>query len=213
MSLQEIYGLIEPTDTRKINTVLGLYDHYVNGKEISARLNMTKPGRMTPMMFELNLIERAKANKMRIVLAEGEEPRILQATDILLRREVAEIILLGNADKINKAGPRTAPRHQQGHHHRSRHLAQVRRLRRHLRRTAQGQGRDHRTRPRRHERRHLLRHHDGQEGRRRRHGLRCREHHRPHHPSRLRIHQDQARLLRGLLGLPDVPQGPRAGLR
>ena len=34
-------GLIEPTDTRKINTVLGLYDHYVNGKEISARLNMT----------------------------------------------------------------------------------------------------------------------------------------------------------------------------
>lgn len=102
MSLQEIYGLIEPTDTRKINTVLGLYDHYVNGKEISARLNMTKPGRMTPMMFELNLIERAKANKMRIVLAEGEEPRILQATDILLRREVADIILLGNADKINK---------------------------------------------------------------------------------------------------------------
>ena len=67
-----------------------------------ARLNMTKPGRMTPMMFELNLIERAKANKMRIVLAEGEEPRILQATDILLRREVADIILLGNADKINK---------------------------------------------------------------------------------------------------------------
>ena len=102
MSLQEIYGLIEPTDTRKINTVLGLYDHYVNGKEISARLNMTKPGRMTPMMFELNLIERAKAHKMRIVLAEGEEPRILQATDILLRREVADIILLGNEDKINK---------------------------------------------------------------------------------------------------------------
>ena len=102
MSLQEIYGLIEPTDTRKINTVLGLYDHYVNGKEISARLNMTKPGRMTPMMFELNLIERAKAHKMRIVLAEGEDPRILQATDILLRREVADIILLGNEDKINK---------------------------------------------------------------------------------------------------------------
>ena len=82
--------------------MLGLYDHYVNGKEISARLNMTNPGRMTPMMFELNLIERAKANKMRIVLAEGEEPRILQATDILLRREVADIILLGNADKISK---------------------------------------------------------------------------------------------------------------
>ncbi len=31
-ALQEIYGLIEPNDTRKINTVLGLYEHHVNGK-------------------------------------------------------------------------------------------------------------------------------------------------------------------------------------
>ena len=37
---------------------------------------------------------------MRIVLAEGMEERILRATDILLRRDVAEIILLGNVEKI-----------------------------------------------------------------------------------------------------------------
>ncbi len=136
--------------------------HYVNGKEISARLNMTKPGRMTPMMFELNLIERAKANKMRIVLAEGEGTRILQATDILLRAKWHDIILLGNEDR-STSWPRTAPRHQQGHTSSIPPTSpKFDRLRRHLRRTAQGQGRDHRTRPRRHERRHLLRHHDGQ---------------------------------------------------
>lgn len=99
--LQEVYGMIEPGDERKINTVLGLYDHYINGKEIANRLLEAKQSsRMTPMMFEFELIERARSNKMRIVLAEGEEERILRATDILLRREVADIILLGNVETI-----------------------------------------------------------------------------------------------------------------
>ena len=102
MALQEIYGLIEPGDTPKINTVLGLFEHYVNGKEIANRiLAEGKSNRMTPMMFRIReLIERAKSDPQRIVLAEGEEERILRATDILLRREVAEIILLGNVETI-----------------------------------------------------------------------------------------------------------------
>lgn len=99
--LQETYGLIEPGDVQKINTVLGLFDHYVNGKEISNRLLEDKlTNRLTPMMFEFELIERARSQKQRIVLAEGEDERILRATDILLRREVADIILLGNIEAI-----------------------------------------------------------------------------------------------------------------
>ena len=103
MALHEVSGYIEPTDARKINTVLGLFTHHVNTKEISKRLEFSSSSsRMTPMMFEFNLIERAKARKMRIVLAEGEEERILQATDVLLRRDVADIILLGNHDIIHQ---------------------------------------------------------------------------------------------------------------
>lgn len=100
-ALQEIYGLIEPGDARKINTVLGLYEHHVNGKEIANRLLAERnDNRITPMMFEFELIERAKSDKMRIVLCEGDDERILHATDILLRREVANIILLGNIEAI-----------------------------------------------------------------------------------------------------------------
>jgi len=47
-----------------------------------------------------NIIERAKANKQRIVLPEGTEKRILKAADWLLADEVADIILLGNPSKI-----------------------------------------------------------------------------------------------------------------
>lgn len=103
VALQEIYGLIEPGDVRKINTVLGLYERHINGKEISSRLCSKRSSRMTPMMFEFNLIERAKNDRMRIVLAEGEDERILMATDILLRREVADLTLLGDVDKIRKS--------------------------------------------------------------------------------------------------------------
>ncbi len=100
--LSELYGRIEPENVQKINTALGHFERYVNSKEIGTRLITDKSSRMTPMMFEFGLIEKARQDKMRIVLAEGTEERILRATDILLRRDVAEIILLGNADTIGK---------------------------------------------------------------------------------------------------------------
>ncbi|MBD5641187.1 MAG: phosphate acetyltransferase [Desulfovibrio sp.] len=101
MRLQEIYSTIEPGDTRKINTALGLYDRHVNSNEIISRLLEERvDSRMTPMMFEFDLIERARNNKQRIVLAEGDDERILRATDVLLRRDVADLILLGNIEAI-----------------------------------------------------------------------------------------------------------------
>ncbi|WP_297669687.1 phosphate acetyltransferase [uncultured Desulfovibrio sp.] len=105
MALQAMAAPIEPGNPAKINSALGLFEKHVNGKEITNRIGSKRSSRITPMMFEFELIERAKSSKMRIVLAEGTEERILRATDILLRREVADIILLGNVEEIRaKAG-------------------------------------------------------------------------------------------------------------
>ena len=46
------------------------------------------------------LIQTAQQNKQRIVLAEGTEPRTLQAADMLLRDEIANIILIGKPAEI-----------------------------------------------------------------------------------------------------------------
>ena len=46
------------------------------------------------------IVERAKANKQRIVLPEGTEERTLKAANQLLADEVAELILIGNPDEI-----------------------------------------------------------------------------------------------------------------
>lgn len=45
---------------------------------------------------------RAKANPRRIVLPEGDEPRTLEAANILLRDEIAHLILIGNPAVIRK---------------------------------------------------------------------------------------------------------------
>lgn len=47
-----------------------------------------------------DIIERAKANPQRIVLPEGDEERTLRAADRALSEKVADIILLGDHDKI-----------------------------------------------------------------------------------------------------------------
>lgn len=48
------------------------------------------------------IVERAKADKKTIVLAEGTEPRTIAAADIILKRGIANLIILGNKDEIAK---------------------------------------------------------------------------------------------------------------
>ncbi len=46
--------------------------------------------------------ERAQANLQRIVLPEGDEPRTLEAANIILKDKIANLILIGNPDTIHK---------------------------------------------------------------------------------------------------------------
>lgn len=99
-TISSLYGKIEADDIRKIHTALAHFEGCVDVQEISKRVVNIHSSKITPKMFEFNLLERAKRNKMRIVLPEGHEDRVLLAADVLHRRGVAEIILLGNADNI-----------------------------------------------------------------------------------------------------------------
>ncbi len=48
------------------------------------------------------MTERAKKNPQRIVLPEGDEPRTLEAANILLQNKIAQLILIGKKDVIEK---------------------------------------------------------------------------------------------------------------
>ncbi|MET7400807.1 phosphate acetyltransferase [Dactylosporangium sp. NPDC005572] len=90
-------GLANP---RKVEAALGAFESNVDVAALASALELTRSSRVTPLMFEYDLIERARADRRRLVLPEGTEPRILRAADILLRRGVADLTLLGAPDAV-----------------------------------------------------------------------------------------------------------------
>lgn len=84
----------------KIASALGLFETHVDKAKLGDRISVSRSTRLTPLMFEYELIERARASRQHIVLPEGNEERLLRASEMLLRRGVAEITLLGDEAKI-----------------------------------------------------------------------------------------------------------------
>ncbi len=91
---------IEPHDERKISAALGLFEEHVPLRELEDRIRVTRSAKMTPLRFEYELVERAKASRRHIVLPEGGDERILRAAEILVRRGVADLTLLGNPTEV-----------------------------------------------------------------------------------------------------------------
>ncbi|MBA4358025.1 MAG: phosphate acetyltransferase, partial [Desulfovibrio sp.] len=101
--LYDLYGRIEPGDQNKIQSALRVFEEHVDMAELRTKLVAAKPTTVTPKMFEFSLILKAKTLKQHIVLPEGTGERIMRAADILLRRGVVDLTLLGKeADIRNK---------------------------------------------------------------------------------------------------------------
>ena len=98
--LNDLYSHIDSDDPQRIATALGLFSKHVKMQELSERFVSESPSRITPKMFEYTLMERAAENRQRIVLPEGTCERILRAADILLRRGVAELTILGQESEV-----------------------------------------------------------------------------------------------------------------
>ncbi|MFF2654129.1 phosphate acetyltransferase [Streptomyces sp. NPDC058045] len=95
-------GKLNAATPRKAETALGLFERYTTGNDLLARISAPRSDRVTPMMFEHTLLERARAERRRVVLPEGTEERVLHAAEVLLRRGVCDLTLLGPVDTIRK---------------------------------------------------------------------------------------------------------------
>ncbi|MCX4789454.1 phosphate acetyltransferase [Streptomyces sp. NBC_01221] len=95
-------GKLNAGTPRKAETALGLFERHVDTGALLERISLARSGRVTPMMFEHELLEQARAVRRRVVLPEGTEERVLRAADVLLRRDVCDLTLLGDADVIRK---------------------------------------------------------------------------------------------------------------
>ena len=95
-------GQLSVANPRKVEAAIGLFESSVDIGELAARIDVTRSTRVTPLMFEYALIERAQADRRHVVLPEGTEDRILRAADVVLRRGVAQLTLLGPVDEITR---------------------------------------------------------------------------------------------------------------
>ncbi|GAA0581085.1 phosphate acetyltransferase [Streptomyces crystallinus] len=95
-------GKLNASTPRKAETALGLFERHTDTADLLARMSVARSGRVTPMMFEHELLEQARADRRRVVLPEGAEERVLRAADVLLRRDVCDLTLLGEVEAIRK---------------------------------------------------------------------------------------------------------------
>lgn len=102
MRANSIRASIAAENSRKVALALGLFEANVDLPQLEKRIMVSRSTRVTPLMFEYELIERAKSKPQHIVLPEGTDERILQAAEILLRRGAVELTLLGRAAKIKE---------------------------------------------------------------------------------------------------------------
>ena len=73
------------------------------GDEAAATLRGTEaPTAVTPLAFQADLIERARADRKRIVLPEPDDDRVLQAAAQVLAAGIADITFVGDADYVAK---------------------------------------------------------------------------------------------------------------
>jgi phosphate acetyltransferase len=100
MAVHAINPALSVENEAAIATAIGVFQAGVDPRELAERIALERPVTMTPMMFQYELLERAKARRRHIVLPEGDDERVLRAADILLRREVVELTILGPSDDV-----------------------------------------------------------------------------------------------------------------
>jgi phosphate acetyltransferase len=102
--LSRVRGPMTKRSLNKIETARRVFAEQVDQDALLAAIDVSASEVRTPLMFEYQLMERARADRKHIVLPEGQEDRILAAAAILLRRGVADLTLLGEENKVRARG-------------------------------------------------------------------------------------------------------------
>lgn len=103
-NISHIHSRLRISSKRKIALSLGLFNSSIDIKIIESKIANAVSTVMTPIMFEYKLFEIARSNKKKIVLPESNDERILRAAEIILLRDVADIILIGKEKEIRENG-------------------------------------------------------------------------------------------------------------
>ncbi|EEY62816.1 phosphate acetyltransferase [Phytophthora infestans T30-4] len=93
---------ILPTSQLKIDRSKQLFDEFVGKEGIIGELDEGMVVNRSPKQFQHFLFSKSRAVQRHIVLTEGEDIRVLQAADQVLRQKLSKVTILGNPDDIER---------------------------------------------------------------------------------------------------------------
>ncbi|WP_061782344.1 phosphate acetyltransferase [Microbacterium hominis] len=93
-------GRLAAGSQRRFDTALALFEQHVDTDEFTRALGLAHSTVVTPLMFEYQLLERARAGRKRIVLPEGGDDRVLKAAATVLARGIADLTILGDEAEV-----------------------------------------------------------------------------------------------------------------
>jgi phosphate acetyltransferase len=102
MQVSAVRPTLMAENKRKVAAAIGAIESSVDVPGLLERAAVTRSGRVTPLMFQYELVRCAKQQRRHIVLPEGTEERILRAAEIMLLRDVCDITLLGDPGEVRQ---------------------------------------------------------------------------------------------------------------
>ncbi len=101
ISLQNLNVKIPEDDLERRDALKEYVASHINTEWIKALISTQAERKLSPPAFKYQLMDKARKANKRIVLPEGDEPRIIQAAAICLERKIARPVLLGNPEKVH----------------------------------------------------------------------------------------------------------------
>ncbi len=93
-------GRLAAGSQRRFDTALALFEQNVDTEEFTRALGLAHSAVVTPLMFEYQLLEKARTSRKRIVLPEGGDDRVLKAAATVLTRGIADLTILGEEAEV-----------------------------------------------------------------------------------------------------------------
>lgn len=95
-----IHSRITADNKQKIELAINTFEKYVDINALDDKIITYRSEGITPYMFQYQLVKRAKAARKHIVLAEGNDDRVLKAAAKLLRQQIVKLTILGEPSEI-----------------------------------------------------------------------------------------------------------------
>jgi phosphate acetyltransferase len=93
---------IYASNSKKILLALDTFNTYINVERLNKILSKFSSDKLTPSMFQYNLLQRAKSCRKHIVLPEGNDERIMEAAARLQLLNIVDLTLLGDRSEIQQ---------------------------------------------------------------------------------------------------------------